>query len=170
MEQFNEQYLFNLSRPKITIDADCILIFDRPFAWKIFLSLFCLLMAFIVFESNYESRTIGLILTISISIGFIYDSLSLKRTKIDLKNKIIYTKSLNPVDNILGRILKHPSQIPFSAIEKVFTDHPETFASAPRRYYLYIRTDDPYNLNIGTFNKLVEAEHIAAYLNRKVKA
>ena len=131
---------------------------------------FCLLMTLIVFESNEGSRTIGLVLTLSMSSGFIYDSFSLKRTKIDLKNKIIFRRSLNPLENLLGRLLKHPSTIPFATIEKVFADYTEIFGGAPHRYYLYVRTDDPYNLNIGTFDKLTDAERVASYLARKVKA
>ncbi|HVU96990.1 MAG TPA: hypothetical protein VHE34_17290 [Puia sp.] len=170
MEQLKDDFLSNLRRPRIVIADDYILISDPPFGWKIFLAFFCLLMALIVLESDKDSGMVGFVLCLSMAVGFIYDSLSLKRTNIDLKTKVIYRKSLNPLENLLGKLLKHPSKIPFSAIERIFADYTEAFGGATQRYFLYIRTDDPYNLKIGTFNKLVDAERVASYLARRLKA
>ena len=99
---------------------------------------------------------------------FLYDSLSLKRVKVDLKEKVVYRKSLNPLENLIDRLLQHPSRIPFSTIEKVFADYTVAFRGA-QRYYLYIMTDDPYKLDIGIFDKLADAERVASFIGQQIR-
>lgn len=160
----------DLSRPKIILSNDIILISDPPFAKRIFLVFFCLCLTIYVFLSrdNYD-KPLGILVCLILSIIFIYDALSLQRVKIDLQKKILNRSSLNPIENLIAFLLQHPSKIPFKNIEKIFCDYTEAFGGAKQRYLIYARTDDPYNLKIGTFNKKEDAESFATYLNRKIK-
>jgi len=80
----------NFSRPKIVLTDDEILISDPPFAKRIFFALFFL--ALMIISLKYYTgpdRIKGAFITSLFFLGFIYDSLSLKRVRIDLK-KIAY--------------------------------------------------------------------------------
>jgi len=70
---------------------------------------------------------------------------------------------------LIDYILQHPSKIPFHNVEKIFSNFTVAFASAVQRYYLYIRTDDPYTLKIGTFEKEADAIKFANFLTAKIK-
>jgi len=164
----NENNYENLPRPKISISEELISISDPPFAKRIFLVFVCIGSALIASQNGGNDNWIGIWGGVGMALLFIYDSLSLQRVKIDLRNKIIFRTSLNPVENWVNHLRKHPSEIPFKNIEKIYADYTVTFGGATQRYYVFIRTRDPYKLVIGTFNKESEAEDFAAYLRKKI--
>ena len=159
----------SIKRPKIIISDPTILMSDPPFPWRIFLAvLFFILTIFSVESHNYYNDPWLIIICLSFMLLFVYDALSLKRVRIDFERKVISISSLNPVENLVNYILKRPSEISFSNIKKIYSGYTLAVARDTTRYYVYIRTDDLYNLKIGTFNKQIEANDFAAYLNRKI--
>ena len=146
-----------------------ILISDPPFAWRIFLVLFCIDLAIIGSQFDGDDHWKGILFGSRLSLAFLYDSLSLQRVKIDLRDRVVYQASLNPVENLVNYLLKRPSKIPFKNIDKIYSDYTEVFGGATQRYYAYIRTSDPHKLLIGTFKKESEARGFATYLNGKVR-
>ena len=168
IKKTNENKYENLSRPKISISEDLISISDPPFAKRIFLVLFCFGLALIASQNNGNDNWIGIFAGLGMALVFIYDSFSLQRIKIDLRSKIIFRTSLNPLENWVNYLRNHPSEIPFKNIEKIYADYTVTFGGATQRYYVYVRTRDPYKLVLGTFNKESEAEDFAAYLRIKI--
>jgi len=169
MNDFLNNEFEKLKRPKIVISDNIILISDSPFAMKIFLAIFfsILTVGATFFEESYN-KSLGIIVCLIFTVIFVYDALSLKRVKIDLREKILYYSSLNPVENLVNYLLKHPYKIPFANIEKIYHDYNESVAPVSKKYYVYIRTDDPYNLKIGTFNKESDAEAFSTYLKREI--
>jgi hypothetical protein len=163
--------LENLPKPKIVIEQDWIYLSDRVIPWRIFLTLFCAAgTAFSVWRGVQDNEMMILV-TGTGTFGFLYGSLSLYRIKIDLKNKVMHRTSINPLANLIDRILQHPADIPFANIEAVYSGKEMQFsAAAVTRHYLYIRTDDPYALKIGIFNTVADAELCAAFLWRKIRA
>jgi len=109
-----------------------------------------------------------MILTLVIFLAFVYDCLSLKRIKIDLKQRVVYRRSANPLENIIASFLQHPSAIQFSNIEKIYAEYVDPMKDS-RQFYVYIRTDDPYNLKIASFNNEAAAVECAAYLNNEIR-
>ncbi|HEY4062387.1 MAG TPA: hypothetical protein VGM30_10825 [Puia sp.] len=170
IQDINAKTFESLPRPKISISGDMLEISDPPFAWRIFLAFFCTFLIFIASrDKEIASRTTGMLLGWGLFFVFVYDSLSLQRVKIDFINKTVYRTSLNPLENLINRILGRPSKLPFSNIEKVYSDYREAFGGASQRYYLYIRSGDPYSLKIGTFNTESDAKNIASILNKLIK-
>ena len=173
--KISEQVIINnefegLSRPKIIISNDFILISDPPFAKRIFLAFFCLSLGIGAAQFKMgDDRITAVLVSASLTIVFIYDALSLQRVKVDLQKRTIYRASLNPIENLINLILKRPSEVSFKQIDKIYCDYNEAFGGASQRYYLYIKTFDPYSLKICTFNKLADATSFAAFLNRKIK-
>jgi hypothetical protein len=170
IQEINAKTFETLPRPKITISGDIIKIIDPPLFKRIFLALFCIFFVFIAsLDKEIAGRTTGMLLGGGLFFVFVYDSLSLQRVKIDFINKTVYRTSLNPLENLINRILGRPSKLPFSNIEKVYSDYREAFGGASQRYYLYIKSGDPYSLKIGTFNTESDAKNIASLLNKLIK-
>src|SRR5258708_5768551 len=88
---------------------------DPPFAWRIFLTIFltgCTLFTFL-YRDSYNDPYLILICLFG-ALLFLYDSLSLKRVKIDLEGKVIYHSSLNPLENLINALLQRPSKSIFT--------------------------------------------------------
>jgi hypothetical protein len=109
----------------------------------------------------------GMFFCIVFSLAFIYDSLSLQRVRIDLKNKYVFRKSINPMENLINFLLKRPFHISFSNIDKIYSDYTPTFSGA-QRYYLYLKSKDKYKLQIGTFKKETQASICAEFLSKVI--
>jgi hypothetical protein len=160
----------SLKRPKIIISEDVILISDPPFAWRILMIFFCLFLTWIGLQFKQgNDKVMGIVVSLSCALAFIYDALSLQRVKIDLQEKIVYRTSLNPLENLVNRLLHRPAKLPFNKIEKIYSDYNVAVGAATQRYYVYIRSDNHYKLNIGTFNKEADAAHFATYLDKKIR-
>ena len=158
-----------LGRPKIDISGDRILISDPPFAWRIFLAIFCASLAVVASQFRDQNDKVkGILVGLMLSIGFIYDSLSLQRVKFDFQKRVVYRMSLNPIENLINRLLQRPSIIPFKKIDKIYFDYNEAFGGASQRYYLYIKSGQKDKLRIGTFNKEADANSFVIFLNRKI--
>jgi len=164
----NVNDISNLKRPKICFSNHLIYISDPPSVWSFFLICTCLFLLLIAYESNGDSRMVGVISALALALMSIWKFVSLRRIRVDSNERVVYRKSINPVENMVDRILQHPSRIPFSSIEKVYADYTVAFYGV-QRYYLYIVTDDPYKLNIAAFNKLVDAERVAALLTEIIR-
>ena len=160
----------SLKRPKIRILEDVILISDPPFPWRIFMIFFCLFLTCIglLFKQGTD-KVIGIAVSLSCALAFVYDALSLQRVKIDLQEKIVSRTSLNPLENLVNRLLHRPAKLPFNKIEKIYSDYKVAVGAATQRYYVYIKSDNHDKLNIGTFNKEADATQFAAYLDRKIR-
>ena len=159
-----------LKRPNINVSGEMIFISDPPFAWRIFLALFCASLAVIASQfRDQNDRTKGILVGLMLSLVFIYDSLSLQRVTFDLQRQVVHRVSLNPIENLINRILSKPSEIPFKKINKIYSDYNEAFGGASQRYNIYIKSDNKYKLRIGTFNKEADANNVAAFLSRKIK-
>jgi hypothetical protein len=163
--------LENLPKPRIVIEQDWIYLSDRVIPWRIFLTLFCGAgTAFSIWRGVQDNEMMILVTGIG-TFGFLYGSLSLYRVKIDLKNKVLHRTSINPLENLIDRVLQHPADIPFEHIEAVYSGKEMDFGGpATTRHYLYVRTDDPYALKIGIFKSVADAELCAAFLWRKIRA
>jgi hypothetical protein len=158
-----------LIRPKIIITENEIFIRDRLFGWRLFLFLLgVLFVIYSVYFKTGDDQAIGVIFGLIWSIVFLYDCVSLKRVRIDLKARKLYRRSLNPIENLLDWILQHPSTIPYENIDIFFSDYTEVFASAVQRYYVYLKTNDPYKLKIGTFKTLADSEIVVRFLNNLI--
>jgi hypothetical protein len=72
---------------------------------------------------DFYDKVMGIIVSLSCALAFLYDSLSLQRVKIDLQGKIVYGTSLNPLENLVNRLLHRPAKIPFHKIEKIYSDY-----------------------------------------------
>ena len=159
----------NFPRPKIVVTDKEILISDPPFPWRLFLTLFS--FAILIFALKYNTgldRLEGTAAGVFLSLVFIYDSLSLQRVRIDLKNKCVFRRSINPMENLVNYLLKRPFAIPFSNIDKIYSDYTPTFGGQSQRFYMYLRVKDQHKLQIGTFNKEAQASTCAAFLNKMV--
>ena len=159
----------NLDRPKIVSSDNIITMSDPPFAWRIFLTiLFSACTVFTVHFKNYYNDPYLILVSLLGSILFLYDSLSLKRVKIDLERKIISHSSLNPLENLITFIFQRPSEIPFANIKKIYSDYNEVVAPATTRYFVFVQTVDQYKIKIGTFQKEALAIEFAEYLSRRI--
>lgn len=159
----------NFPRPKIVVTDEEIFISDPPFVWRLFLTLFS--FAILTFALKYNTgrdRLEGAAAGVLLSLIFIYDSLSLQRVKIDLKNECVFRRSLNPLENLINSLLKRPFTIPFSNIDKIYSDSTPAFGGQSLRYYMYLRSKDQHKLQIGTFNKEAQASACAVFLNKMV--
>jgi hypothetical protein len=159
----------NFPRPKIVVTDEEILISDPPLPRRLFLTLFS--FAVLIFALKYNTgrdRLEGSAAGIFLSLLFIYDSLSLQRVRIDLKNKCVFRRSINPMENLVNYLLKRPFTIPFSDIDKIYSDFTPAFGGQAQRYYMYLRSKDQHNLQIGTFNKEAQASTCAVFLNKMV--
>ena len=160
----------SLRRPKIIISEEVILISDPPFAWRIFMIFFSLFLTWLGLQfKQWNDKIMGIVVSLSCALAFLYDASSLQRVKIDLQEKIVYRTSLNPLENLVNRLLHRPAKLPFNKIEKIYSDYNVAVGAATQRYYVYIRSDNHYKLNIGTFNKEPDAIHFAAYLDEKIR-
>jgi hypothetical protein len=161
----------SLPRPRVKISNDEILIADPPIAKRIFLAFVFASLPFIVKLFGVQGDiSIGIGICVVATIGFAYDSLSLQRVRISFENKIIYRKSLNPIENILNSLVKRPFEIPFSDVNRIFSDYTITFAPASQRYYVYLLTKKGKKMVLCTLDKEPDANTFAVFLNRKVKA
>lgn len=159
----------NLRHPKIVISNDDILLSDRLFIGKAFLT--TVLLGFTIFTIKFRG-SFDLSTIVICSLGFFYffyDTITLKRIKIDLHNKIIYRTSINPLENLLNSLLGRPSTISFKSIKRIYSDYTQLFVPATTRYYIYIETSDGHKLQIGTFDKEMDANQFAVFLNNKIK-
>ena len=147
-----------LKRPKLALTEDVILISDPPIGMRIFLTLLCLLFAMNLFFEGIDDNFWGFIIFSCLALVFLYDALSLNRAKVDLKRKAIFRTTLNPIANLLDRILQHPSVIPFDKITKFGVEYPLRGGPYVPRFYLYVEYDGIYKLTIGIFKKGDEAE------------
>jgi hypothetical protein len=169
MNQPLEKTFQDFTRPKILVSESAIFVCDSVLLWRVFLFLLGVCFVFFaIFFKEGTDRFMGFWFGVAWSVIFLYDSLSLKRTKIDLGQRMIYRKSLNPIENLIDRVLQHPKVISFENVEKIYADYSEAAASAVQRYYVYLRTDDPYNLKIGTFRTQADSELFAEFLNAKL--
>ena len=159
-----------LKRPKEALKNDVILISDPPIGWRIFLTFFCLFLTAIFLFENSDDNFLGIVVCSLFSFVFLYDSLSLNRVKVDLRKKIIIRKTLNPVANLLDRMLQHPSVIPFDKITRFAVTYPSIGGPDVQRYYLFAEYDGLYKLNIGIFKTGDDAERVADFLRYKIKA
>ena len=160
-----------LRKVKVTLSGDEMLIADKPKVWNIlsiFLGVFLVVYAFYIAEDyNREWVMFGFGL---LTLVCLWNALALMRVKIDLKERVVYRKSINPVANLLDRILQRPSRIPFGNIEGIFADYIFGMASAGGdQPYVYLRTDDPYKLRLCWIAKKADAERFAAFLHQKVR-
>jgi len=159
-----------LYRPRIILSDGVISISDPPFAWRIFLTiLFSAGTIFnVTFRNVYNDPYLILIFLFG-SLLFLYDSLSLKRVKIDLERKVIFHSSLNPLENLINILFRRPSEIPFTNIKKIYADYNEVVAPATTRYFVFVQTVDQFKIKIGTFQKESYAIEFAEYLSRIIK-
>ncbi len=154
--------------PSIIKGEDMILVSDRPTVWKIFLAVFgaCAVIYLYLLPASYN-KPLLMIIALAIFLAFAYDCLSLKRIKVDLKQRVVYRRSANPLENVIASLLQHPAKIPFANIEKIYADYVDPFKNS-QQFYVYIRTDDPYNLKIASFNNEAAAVECADYLSNEI--
>ena len=143
-----------LSRPNIEIDEDLIVISDPPIGWRIFLTLLWCGLTWMAFLEGGDEYLMGVFVCGAGVLAFLYDALSLNRVRVDLKNKVIFRTTLNPLGNLLDRILQHPSAIPLDKITKFEVDYPIRGFSGVSRWYLLVEYDGIYKLQIGIFKKV----------------
>jgi len=156
-----------LKLPGIRISKDSILIAERPFLRDIILFLVFLSCTVYVFYAEHSyNKEIGIIVCSFSSLLFLYNSISLKRVRIDLLNRVIYRTNINPFLILLEKILRHPGTLPFSKIKSVYYDNREAFVPTVTKYYVIIGTDDPFNLKIAAFTNETDAKEFADYLNQ----
>jgi hypothetical protein len=157
-------------RPRIVLSDEMISISDPPFAWRIFLTILCAAFTifYVVIRNVYNDPYLILIFLCG-SLLFLYDSLSLKRVKIDLEKKVIFHSSLNPVENLINILFRRPSEIPFTNVKKIYADYNEVVAPATTRYFVFVQTVDQFKIKIGTFQKEAYAIEFAEYLSRMIK-
>jgi hypothetical protein len=156
--------------PKIRISENTIFISDPPIGWRNFLVIFCIFLVVLCFEvKEGQDKIIGVTLALFFCIIAIYNAISLHRVRIDLKGRIIYFRSLNPIENLLNRILKRSTTISFSNVEKIYCDYPVLVGHGEKSYDLYLRSRGGYKLKIGIFKKEAEATSFTSFLKSKIK-
>jgi hypothetical protein len=157
-----------LKHPKILFSNDRIEIRDRPFGWNIFLVAFMVCCcAFAINLPSTFDKPIALVITFAFLFIFCYDALSLTRTTIDFGKKTIYRRSINPLENLLSFVLKHPSIISFNDAKNISIRYTETYGPVRTKYYLCILTEDPYKLRIATFKRRIDGENFATFLKKR---
>jgi hypothetical protein len=136
-KDLNKSEFESFTRPRIRISEDVILISDPPIYRRIFLFCFCLFLAILaLLYKEGEDKVIATIVSFSFALAFLYDALSLQRVKMDLKEKMVYRTSLNPLENLVNHLLRRPSQLSFRNIEKIYSDYNVAFGGAAQRYYV----------------------------------
>lgn len=153
---FNNEALKN---PRIKFDNRNLII--RSFPATIYLVLVACHIIFL-FILLHQPDSIGkapfLLLLILLLFWWLYKSLNVDTTKIGLDDKLIHFKSFNPFKNIIRNILEYPTTINYSNVSQVYiVDRPivkNTFV----RSSIIIETDDPYKIEIGSFNERSMAE------------
>ena len=167
MQNLLKKEFEDLRHPKIVISDYVILLSDRPFIGEAFLT--TVLLGYTIFTFKFRG-SFDLSTIVICSLGFFfYDTIALKRIRIDLYNKIIYRTSINPLENLLNVLLRRPSVIPFKNIKRIYSDYTQLFVPATTRYFVYIEAADGYKLKIGTFDKEMDASQFAVFLNSKIK-
>jgi hypothetical protein len=152
--------------PGIKASKDHVLICERPYLRDILLFLFFLACTIYVFYSGHSyNKEIGIIVCSFSSLLFLYNSVSLKRIKIDLRNRMIYRSNVNPFLILLEKCLRHPETLSFKKISSIYYDNHEAFVPSGTKYYVIIRTDDPYDLKIAAFTEEEDAKQFSQYLN-----
>lgn len=169
MQTLHDEQFRKFKRPKIEITDKCIAFYDPPIFWRFFLTFFWFLLVLLAYGDQDSQRGIGIFVTTLMTCIFGYDSISLKRVKVDLEKKVVFKRSLNPLENLIDRMLKRPSEIAFDSISAIYVDKPAWVAPSVNRYYLYLKTTDPYNLRIAIFANASEAEEFAQYLTWVIK-
>jgi len=162
--------LEKLRRPKVTVVGDVIFISDPLIVYRIILMLLCLLIATKIYFEGLDANFWPFLGFCVLTLVFLYDSLSLNRVKVDLKRKVIFRTTLNPMANLLDRILQHPSVIPFDKITKFGVDYPLLTGRNVPRWYVFVEYDDLYKLKLGIFKNGKDAESIADFLRYKIKS
>ncbi len=124
--------LENLPKPRIVIEEqDWIYLSDTPIPRRIFLTLFFgSLTAFNVWRGVEDNEMMILVTGIG-TFGFLYGSLSLYRIKIDLKNKVLHRTSINPLENLIDRVLQPPLTSLSSALKQYIPERKWTLEGPP---------------------------------------
>lgn len=169
MQKILKNNFEDLRHPKIVIANEVILLSDRPYIGKVFLTI--IMLGFIIFTIKFRgSFDLSIIVTCSFAfLYFLYDTIALKRIRIDFGIKFIHRSSLNPLENLLNILLRRPTVIPFKSVKRIYSDYTQLFVPATTRYFVYIETEDGYKLQIGTFDKEMDASQFAIFLNTKIK-
>jgi hypothetical protein len=169
MTEFPVGQLDRLKFPGITSSKDTVLITERPFLRDILLFLFFLACTIYVFKSAQSyNKEIGIIVCSFSSFLFLYNSVSLRRVKIDLRTRMIHRSNLNPFLILLEKLLRHPASLSFENVETVFYHNREAFVPSVAKYYVIFRTKDPFNLKIVSFTDEENAREFSEYLNHLI--
>lgn len=100
---------------------------------------------------------------------FTFACLSLDKIVIDTNKKTITRKNYNPIMNFIRRIiLQLPSVIDFKDVSQIDSDQ-TYFQKDGNSYYVYIITNTPYKLRIGTFSNKSCSEVFIEFLQKNVK-
>jgi hypothetical protein len=152
--------------PGITTTDDSVLITERPYLRDILLFLFFVSCTVYIFRSSPSyNKEIGMIVCSFSSLLFLYNSISLKRVRIDLRTRMIYRTYFYPLLILLENVLRHPASQTFHKINTIYNDNGEAFVPSVTKYYVIIRTDDPFNLKIVSFTDEEDARLFSQYLN-----
>jgi|SRR6185312_793053 len=157
-------------RPKVTVEEDLILISDPPIGMLMAFALLCLSFVLELLLEGKGDNTWGIIVCSSIAVVCLYNTLTVNRVRVDLRRKAVFRTTLNPIGNLLDRILQHPSVIPFDKITRFgVNSYLSTRIDVPR-HHLYVEYDGLYKLTIGIFKRAEEANSFAEFLRTKIKA
>jgi hypothetical protein len=169
METYPDCEFKELKRPKIKITATSSSFYDPPILWRFVLTLFWFLLTVLSYLLKSSQREIGIFVILLMTGIFGYGSISLERVRIDLNERVVFRRNLNPIENLIDRIFEHPAKIAFDSISTIYVDRPTWIEPAVNRYCLYLKTTDPYKLRIAVFAKSLEAEKFSRYLTHVIK-
>jgi len=158
-----------LSKPKVKIRNNTIIIYNGPFwddwFFEAFIFLIILYMTLIQKLDLNNSYVIWFLVIL-----FIYSfyCFSLNKVSIDFIEKKVTVVSYNPFINIYRKLIQVPFSIRFNDIDKLYSDW-KYVGKGPDKYFTVLQTDSPYKFRIAIFAKEGQSIIFTDYLNTILK-